>query len=977
MTGVLLLGVLLGLSIRPSLADLPYTLLWKYPAGRGASVRLAAADSMVFLGDEQGRTAALRLRDGFPVWQNPGSVPVCSSSALSGSTLVWADRFGRVRAVDSLTGAQLWSISLAERRGAELRSHGAVLLANGRDGRLYALNPETGNELWRVRVDPGKPSAVVHGADGMVIAGGAGRLLRIDPADGQRRACRAAGDYRILNLAIRARQVLAGCADGYVRAFAEKDLSPRWATRLGSPCEFLALAPGGTIMAATRSGWLYALEASSGATLWHHQLKAGPAGMVAATAKPGVIVGTEDGQLIAVAESGGTVRWQVRLSQAGPARPLAATGSLLLALAGDGNLFLFQRLAACSVSEADEDEWWSLYESGQRVGYLHRATTADLYNGGRALRCTDASVEWSGTMVRRSTTAWVDGEMRPLAFCRQRIDGPQIVATHGVWRGDTLLVERRLGGAVRRDTAVTGTGFVMPQWFGRHVCGGDSTLYGRDSVRVFDYDLLRPVWREYVVSAAQDTTGGARVRVHQKGRDRAGTVIQMVRWLDGRGRMVLRQTPLLGTAAWRTDSARALAWAPAQALRHPVLDRSIRRAALADQIELELPSLPVAPEAILLSSERQGVEPAQAAQYRLKLEPSVDDSAHDARAHSDGAGASGVSEYLQTSLYVQSDDPQIRRIAKEMSRDAGDRLEIARRVHHWVYDHMVPRVTPAGFRSAAEVVADLEGTCSEYTVLLMAVARAAGLPSRACSGLLIHDSGDLVPHLWAQVYVGRWLDLDATQPEPGLSAAHLHTGSGRLTPGGLRSMNLPLQLFLAQVDTFKVIGYRHGTRKFVAAAASLHQEAVEARRSGQDERAQELYHRLTLQDWNAHSGRAYMAIARYRLQQEEHGAARWACEQILRHEPAGPEADDALYYLARIAEEENKIAQAMAHLRRVVRQLPDHDLADDALARLATLLERTQGCAAAVPVYQRLRRQYGESGWAAVARSALERCAGK
>ena len=50
------------------------------------------------------------------------------------------------------------------------------------------------------------------------------------------------------------------------------------------------------------------------------------------------------------------------------------------------------------------------------------------------------------------------------------------------------------------------------------------------------------------------------------------------------------------------------------------------------------------------------------------------------------------------------------------------------------------------------------------------------------------------------------------------------------------------------------------------------------------------------------------------------------------------------------------------------------ELADETLGQLAARAEQREGCAAALPFYERLREQYSRSGWAAVARSAIERC---
>ena len=57
-------------------------------------------------------------------------------------------------------------------------------------------------------------------------------------------------------------------------------------------------------------------------------------------------------------------------------------------------------------------------------------------------------------------------------------------------------------------------------------------------------------------------------------------------------------------------------------------------------------------------------------------------------------------------------------------------------VHHYIDDKSLG----VGFASASEVCATREGDCSEHAVLLVALLRAAGIPSRAVSGVVYVDS---------------------------------------------------------------------------------------------------------------------------------------------------------------------------------------------------------------------------------------------
>jgi hypothetical protein len=64
------------------------------------------------------------------------------------------------------------------------------------------------------------------------------------------------------------------------------------------------------------------------------------------------------------------------------------------------------------------------------------------------------------------------------------------------------------------------------------------------------------------------------------------------------------------------------------------------------------------------------------------------------------------------------------------------------------------------FASAKEALRSGVGDCTEYSVLLAALARAAGIPARCPIGVVYTDRA-FVGHMWTEVWVGEWRPLDA------------------------------------------------------------------------------------------------------------------------------------------------------------------------------------------------------------------------
>jgi Transglutaminase-like superfamily len=104
-------------------------------------------------------------------------------------------------------------------------------------------------------------------------------------------------------------------------------------------------------------------------------------------------------------------------------------------------------------------------------------------------------------------------------------------------------------------------------------------------------------------------------------------------------------------------------------------------------------------------------------------------------------------------------------------------FEKARQLQNWVSQNLKFDLGIA-LASASEVVRNRRGTCVAYAVLLAALERAAGLPSRVVMGFA-YANGIWGGHAWTEVYVDhRWVALDAALFSPGSAdAARLRFGA--------------------------------------------------------------------------------------------------------------------------------------------------------------------------------------------------------
>lgn len=131
---------------------------------------------------------------------------------------------------------------------------------------------------------------------------------------------------------------------------------------------------------------------------------------------------------------------------------------------------------------------------------------------------------------------------------------------------------------------------------------------------------------------------------------------------------------------------------------------------------------------------------------------------------------------------------------------AGEDRERARSLERFVHGYLGHKDLGTGFATASEVARSAAGDCTEHSVLLAALLRAAGIPARAVTGLVYLEEfagarGVFGYHMWVQAHVdGRWLDLDATLPG-GFGPTHIALATSELSgPEGVADLERLLPL---------------------------------------------------------------------------------------------------------------------------------------------------------------------------------------
>jgi len=105
--------------------------------------------------------------------------------------------------------------------------------------------------------------------------------------------------------------------------------------------------------------------------------------------------------------------------------------------------------------------------------------------------------------------------------------------------------------------------------------------------------------------------------------------------------------------------------------------------------------------------------------------------------------------YLLEPSPLTAADDSILRAAESLASTADWGLPLADRINDWVYQSMTYQYGVTGVRTtAAEALALGSGVCQDYAHVMLALARACGLPSRYVSGHLLGEGGS---HAWVEV----------------------------------------------------------------------------------------------------------------------------------------------------------------------------------------------------------------------------------
>lgn len=129
-------------------------------------------------------------------------------------------------------------------------------------------------------------------------------------------------------------------------------------------------------------------------------------------------------------------------------------------------------------------------------------------------------------------------------------------------------------------------------------------------------------------------------------------------------------------------------------------------------------------------------------------------------------------EFIQPELHIESANPQIIALAKDLSRGKQTACQQVRAFYDYIGDTLVYTYNGNNWGAQA-ALGNMGADCTEYTDLLVALSRSQGIPARYFEGLLFLDTDTeakaRLEHAWSDVYLP---GIGWTAVDPTLGRAH-------------------------------------------------------------------------------------------------------------------------------------------------------------------------------------------------------------
>ncbi|GJM08489.1 MAG: hypothetical protein DHS20C11_07650 [Lysobacteraceae bacterium] len=445
-----------------------------------------------------------------------------------------------------------------------------------------------------------------------------------------------------------------------------------------------------------------------------------------------------------------------------------------------GTLFFAQASLADQVTN---ETWFAIMLDGSKIGYTHEQR-----------RITDRGIEHSNetiiTMVRggvpitirtlEKSLESIDAE--PLAFeAVQDISGASMTLRGQIQEDGTVLGTTISAGSEQEQTFAWPSGAMMPEALDRleRSKGIDPVKYEATAFVALSLQSV-PMQIEIVGPESIEIFGltSELIRVEQQ-MSPGSTTMSATVWMDRDFNVKRILSEVMGlTMEWLAcpeECAKAKSNPPEFFADTFIrLPKSIEKRELAGPLKLHISAIDDQTQFSIPNSDEQSVEQVPGG-WEVTISPN------------DYAGTAFSTDVdleaaLSATRWLQSDAEEVKELAERAVEGESSAAAKMKKIESFVARHINQKSLSVGYASALEVARDRSGDCTEHALLVAAMGRAVGIPTRVASGFAYADrylnqKNVFVPHAWAQAYIDdRWVSFDAALK--GFTSGHLALAYG-------------------------------------------------------------------------------------------------------------------------------------------------------------------------------------------------------
>jgi len=430
---------------------------------------------------------------------------------------------------------------------------------------------------------------------------------------------------------------------------------------------------------------------------------------------------------------------------------------------------------AARAGDQDADRWYELWINGSRSGWAHEVVTTQ---DGRITTRSESEMtigRADQAVTISSTTEFVEttgGEAIELTVIQQFGQSP--IEAKYTFREDGILLTKPGEQTPGETVLPLPQGEWLPQaaaarFVAQRLESGATEI----TLRTLDPSnglTVATIARREITPAEVEVLGTPTSCFHAKSTTRmAATTIEAEEWLAPDGALLRSEMAIGAMTITQVASTRAAALRRAEPAElmvstfvKPSRAISNARARVRGVFEVriaagELPELP--------SSAYQSAEVLDGRSARVTIDTRTPVA----------AGEVDRGAFLASTTFADADDELIGELTGEAAAEAEGDAAKAEALRRFVFAHIGDKNLGTAFATASETARTGKGDCTEHGVLLAAMLRAAGIPSRVAVGVVYVDrfAGErnvFGYHMWTQALLETdagpaWIDLDATLDE--------------------------------------------------------------------------------------------------------------------------------------------------------------------------------------------------------------------